>query len=496
MNSTTKVSYVSTVNILQIGVGFHAKRIYVPSIKKFEKAGIDVLLNAGVDIQSAKLGIDEYLRKNQYDIEMLYLDSGNDLSDNQILQLDMLAAKHDINSVIISTDPIAHKKFAIWALDRGFHILMDKPISARVHVNTSIDEAKGLVDDYEEILALYQSKKINATKVFSVMVQRRYEGGYQKVFELIREVGERFNAPVTSIQASHSDGVWIFPDEVVDQLSHPYSTGYGKNSHSGYHIFDIIWQFYSAAQTQQKAADTGEAMTSFLGPRGLLEQFGQKDFASYFPDYNIVKRRTDEDLHDIFEAYGEIDAFSIIRLMKNGETICNVSTNLIHNGFSRRSWSIPNDDLYKGNGRVKHQSYSIQQGPFQNIQIHQYQSDDQHDKGAVHDDGVGGYNHFEVFVFRNATMFGDNKPSFTRYGPRDFSTQEFNSERLINESAKDEAIMEFIDCIQGRIPKSALKSPIESHAVPVKIMSAIYQSQTQQVNGKTPVARFVIKKGE
>ena len=487
---------MSTVKILQIGVGFHAKRIYVPAVKKFQKAGVDVTIDAAVDILPAKQGIDEYLQKNNFAIDMLYLDSKDDLTSEQILQLDTFADKHGINAVIISTDPIAHKKFALWALKRNFHILMDKPISARVHVNSSIDEAKGLIDDYEEILASYKQGLKSKDTVFSVMVQRRYEGGYQKVFELIREVGERFNAPVTSIQASHSDGVWIFPDEVVDQQSHPYSTGYGKNSHSGYHIFDIIWQFYSASQTRQKSPDAGEAMTSFLSPRGLLEQFGQKDFASYFPDYNAVKRRSDEDLHDIFEAYGEIDAFSIIRLMKNGETICNVSTNLIHNGFSRRSWSLPNEDLYKGNGRVKHQSYSIQQGPFQNIQIHQYQSDDQHDKGGIHEDSVGGNNHFEVYVFRNASMFGNNEPSFTRYAPKDFIANTFDAERLINESAKDEVITEFIDCIQGRIPKSALKSSIESHAVPVKIMSAIYQSQTQQVNGVTPIAHFAIKEDE
>ena len=487
---------VNSVNILQIGIGFHAKRIYVPVVKRLQAAGIDVILKAGVDILPAKQDIDEYLQKNNYDIDMLYLEPENDLSNNQIIQLNAFADKHTIDAVIISTDPVAHKTFALWALNRGLHILMDKPISAREYVNTSIEEAKGLVDDYSDILALYKEKQRTKQTVFSVMVQRRYEGGYQKVFSLIREVGERFNAPVTSIQASHSDGVWIFPDEVVDQKSHPYSTGYGKNSHSGYHIFDIIWQFYSAAQIKQKTADAGEVMTSFLSPRGLLKQFGQKDFASYFPDYNLVKRRSDAELHALFEKYGEIDAFSIIRLMKNGETICNVSTNLIHNGFSRRSWSLPNKDLYKGNGRVKHQSYSIQQGPFQNIQIHQYQSDDHHDKGGVHEDSVGGNNHFEVFVFRNSSMFGEDEPSFTRFGPKDFSSKNFDEKRLINESAKDEVIMEFIDCIQGRIPKSALKSSIESHAVPVKIMSAIYQSQTQQVNGKTPISHFAIGEGE
>lgn len=485
---------MNKVSILQIGIGFHARRIYVPTVIRLSK-DMPVELKAGVELVQSKPGVEEYLRAGGIDIAMAYIQPayGDVLDAETAGRLDELVKEQGINAVIISTDPIAHKPFAKWALSRGLHILMDKPITTRSKVSSSLAAAKGLVRDFEDLCADYMELQKTKETIFSVMVQRRYEAGYKKVFELIREVGERFNAPVTSIQASHSDGVWIFPDEVVEQKSHPYSTGYGKCSHSGYHIFDIIWQFYQASGLNGKGADAGEAMTSFLSPRGLLQQFGQKDFSKYFPDYHNVSRRTDEQLWDEFDEYGEIDAFSIVRLLRKNETICNISTNLIHNGFSRRSWAVPNNDLYKGNGRVKHQTYSIQQGPFQNIQIHQYQSDDKHDQGGVHDETVGGNNHFDIYVFRNSAMFGAEEPALKKYSPKDFDTEgTLDSKRLHNESVKDSVIREFIQFVLGEIPKSALKSNITSHETSVKIMSAIYQSQARQVHGQSPIARFDI----
>lgn len=482
------------VRIMQIGVGFHARRIYIPRVRELsERYPVDII--AGVDIIAAKETIDSYLKDRSLNIKMLYLKpfDGPNLSSTQKAQLTKFAKLHGINAVIISTDPTTHKTFAMWAIENGLHILMDKPISTREQVSTSLDQAQALNHDYRDILDAYSSSPLGDDMVFSVMVQRRYEPGYLKVFSLIREVAEKFNAPVTSIQASHSDGVWIFPDEIVEQKSHPYSTGYGKNSHSGYHIFDIIWQLYSAANLPAKQADKGEVMTSFLNPRGLLQQFGQSDFMRYFSDYNSIKHRSDEELWDIFERYGEIDAFSLIRLLKNNDTICNISTNLIHNGFSRRSWSRANADLYKGNGRVKHQTYNIQQGPFQNIQIHQYQSEDKHDEGYEHEEAVGGNNHFDIFVFRNAEMFGDGEHPFTKYTPKEFAANfSLNTKRLHNETAKDSVIIEFIECIIGTKPKSMMKSSIESHEMPVKIMSAIYQSQVSQTQGGTPLIGFRI----
>ncbi|KKA25527.1 Cytochrome P450 monooxygenase [Rasamsonia emersonii CBS 393.64] len=43
--------------------------------------------------------------------------------------------------------------------------------------------------------------------------------------------------------------------------------------------------------------------------------------------------------------------------------------NLLHNGFSRRSWIRMGADWYKGSGRVKHEAHEVRSGPFQTIVI-------------------------------------------------------------------------------------------------------------------------------
>jgi hypothetical protein len=399
-----------------------------------------------------------------------------------------------IRGVIISTDPLAHKASAKWALSMGLDILMDKPITTRMGVTFNQAQAEGIFEDYKDLLHDYLELQKNKETAFSINTQRRYELGYRKVFDLISEVSEKFNAPVTSIQAMHSDGVWILPDEVVDQVVHPYSQGYGKNSHSGYHLFDIIWQFYLSGLVKGKMADKGEVFSSFLMPQGLLRQFGYDDYVQYFGEgYKNVSKRSETELMDLYDKFGEIDSFSVIRLLKQEDNICNVSVNLLHNSFSRRSWMLPGKDLYKGNGRVRHQYYNIQQGPFQCVQIHSYQSNDKQDKSGKKDYSVGGDNHFDIYVFRNSEMFKDGSLPFQKFDLQSIDKDvTLDPQRLFHEAAKDTVILEFIKFVTGSLKKADLVSNITSHEIPVKIMSAIYRSHVSQRYGKNPLASFGI----
>ena len=479
--------------IMVIGIGPHARRIYVPSILRLAKK-YPVELCVGVDLESSKDTIEGYLSKQNIALEMHYVDtvdkSGN-LSKQTVNSLDGIIKSKQINGVIIATDPLTHKSYANWALSRNLNILMDKPITSRRNVTTARSQAVGIFSDYKDLLKKYKRLQTKQSTIFSINTQRRYEVGYKKVMELIREVALKFNAPITSIQAMHSDGVWIFPDEIVEQTVHPYSRGYGKCSHSGYHLFDIIWQFYKAGKINDKFANRGEAFTSFLMPTGLLKQFTHQDYERYFGNkYNEVKRRSVKELNNAYKTYGEIDAFSVIRFLQNKTNVCNVSINLLHNSFSRRSWVKPAKDLYKGNGRVKHQYYFIQQGPFQCIQIHNYQSNSVQNSQTEKDYELGGDNHFDIYVFRNKKMFGNIK-TVQRLSLRDLKREgKIKAGRLYHEQAKDLVIIEFINFIVGKINKRDLVSNIDSHEEAVKIMSSIYQSHISQTTEGNPISRF------
>jgi hypothetical protein len=483
---------MKTFNLLLIGVGPHAKRIYVPAFFTLAK-DFPIRLIAGVDLKRQKDSIDSYLKDKKYDLEMLYLDSfdaATGIPDRYNVKLDSLVKKFDIQGVVISTEPTVHKVYAEWALSRGLHILMDKPISVRKAISVDRSQAISLIDDYNELLDMYKSYQEAKSTIFSINLQRRYEHGFDKVRELVSETAKKFNIPVTSMQVMHADGSWRFPKEILTQESHGLYDGFGKVSHSGYHLCDMAWQIYQSGLTDNKGPDQLEVFSSPLTPSGLEVSLNEEDYVRYFgSDFERTGLTKNEYLNKIAN-YGEIDAFSVIRLLKGSENICNISINLLHSSFSRRSWAKPNEDFYKGNGRIKHQQFIIQQGPFQCIQIHNYQSNDKHDVDNSNEFEVGGNNHFDIYVFRNVGMFGEGE-AFTKISEHDLE-QQTDIVGLTNENAKYRVIVEFIEFILGRTNLNNVKSNIDTHSVPVKLMSGICQSMANIRSNKNPLIRISI----
>jgi hypothetical protein len=479
------------IRLMIIGAGFHARRIYIPALMEFSER-MPIQLVGVVDLKSQQDAIDRYIQERNYQFDRIYLDEFNPsvgLPKECTDALDALVAKFDITGVIISTEPLAHKAYAMWALRRNLHILMDKPISVRKSQGTKRSQAKKLVDDYNDLLALYNQTQEKQLTAFSINVQRRYDYGFEKVKQLITEAKEKFNVPVTSIQIMHADGTWVFPKEILFQKSHPYCYGYGKCSHSGYHLFDMAWQLYEAGMINNKQPDAMQIFSSFLSPSGFGIDISEQDYRQYFgTEYEPTGLSAEEYSKQVRE-YGEIDSFSIVRLLKNRENICNISINLLHSSFSKRAWALPNADLYKGNGRVKHSQFTIQQGPFQCVQIHNYQSKDLHDVDNADEFDIGGNNHFDIYVFRNNKMFGSEN-SFEKISGKDL--EEERSKHLVMEKAKHRVIVEFIDFMLGKIDKRDLKSNIDSQDMPVKIMSGIYQSNALMYQGKNPLVEITL----
>jgi len=482
-----KDSTMKTVNVLLIGVGPHARRIYVPVLFKFASE-LPVRLVAAVDLKRQKDTIDSYLQEQGYALEMLYLDSFDaaaSIPDHAKAMLGALVKKFDIQGVVISTEPTAHKVYAEWALDMGLHILMDKPISARKAISVDEAQASRLIDDYNELLGLYKAHQSDKPTLFSINAQRRYDHGFDKVKELIAETTQKFNVPITSMQIMHADGSWRFPKEILTQESHGLSDGFGKVSHSGYHLFDMAWQLYESSLVPDKQPDGLEIFSSDFNPTGLDFCINEDDYIRYFGDDFERTGLTHQQYLDTIVNYGEMDSFNVIRLMKRGVNICNISVNLLHSSFSRRSWALPNADFYKGNGRVKHQLFIIQQGPFQCIQIHNYQSKHEHDVDNSNEFDVGGNNHFDIYVFRNIGMYGGGE-AFTKISSLDLE-QQADTSGLTVENAKYRIIREFIEFMLESITLQDVKSNIDTHAVPVKILSGVCQSSANMHTKTNPL---------
>jgi predicted dehydrogenase len=389
---------ISKTRVILVGCGPHAKRVYLPALRQLKHIELTLIIDLESQEHSVRAAVNDSLGIELWFIKPFSGGIPFDLAQ----RISAFVFEQGVVGVIIATEPLVHKAYAEWALQNELSILIDKPITTQADAVSNMTSAEGILDDYMFLFEKYSKLQLKKETVFMVNSQRRFHKGFQFVQDKIREIAKITNCPVTFVQAYHCDGQWRLPSEIVSQEYHPYCFGYGKVSHSGYHIFDTVYQFYKAAEVHAKLADTMEIVSSFIQPNGFLTQLTETDYQKLFGEkYNAVNQWSDERLKQISSDFGEIDASAIITLKKNEVAIANLSINLLHNGFAGRTWLQPGKDLYKGNGRIKHESYHIQQGPFQNIQIHAYQANDKHDEDKGLEGYLGGKNHFDIYVFRN-----------------------------------------------------------------------------------------------
>lgn len=481
----------NTISLIEFGIGPHARRIYVPAIKTLADH-YDVKLSLVVDLESNEQLIRTYFKEQGMSPTFHFIKpfTSPTLPGSLEHYLNSFVKENTVNGVIISTDPLTHLPYAFWALKNGLNILMDKPISSRKNVVCHMGAAASIQEDYLKLLKSYDRLQKKQRTCFIVNTQRRFHPGFEYIKERLDEVSKKTSCPITSIQSTHCDGQWRFPNEIVSEKYHGYSEGYGKISHSGYHFLDLVYQFYKTSFQTGKTTDAVEVFTSFVQPAGLLHQMNKSDYVRLFGDeYDVMAHPLKKERNKLFGAYGEVDASAIIRLMKGSVCIGNISLNLLHNSFSQRSTAVPNKDLYKGNGRVKHEFHSIQQGPFQNIQVHSYQSKSKHDTKSGNEYVVGGNNHFDIYVFRNSKLIG-GKP-FEKISVRDLKTtsKAHTSGNLFIENVKYLVVKQFCQYIMKEIWNEDIVSNIDDHLFPVLLMSLIYQSHNQHIRKKSPLVR-------
>ncbi|MGB7958201.1 MAG: Gfo/Idh/MocA family oxidoreductase [Minisyncoccia bacterium] len=476
------------INSLLIGVGYHAKRIYLPYLK----GGRICRLVACWDLASQKEKVEDSLKKIGMTVPCYYAknDSISDALDKEDRDhLDQTVKKHGIEAVIISTEPLAHFKYAKWALENGLHILLDKPISTAIDVSTNENKARKLFRDYMRLAELYIEKNKKEELVFSIQAQRRFHIGFRTVRKKIIEMAKLSDCPVTFIQTFHSDGQWTFPSEFIGQTYHPYNQGYGKMSHSGFHSLDIAIWLVEASLKSNKKWDNFRLGTTFVRPSDILAQFSKKDYLQLFPgmkwDRNIKK--------EIKKVTGEVDASTQISFLDGKNIITSVNCNSLHNSFSRRGWpSSVGRDLYKGNGRVRQESYIIEQGPFQSIIINSLQSEEIQ-KGGPHPYEVGGEYHFDIHIFRNKSIF----PKLKSYEYLNLQSlnpvADLGYSRGHQEDARRNCIEDFYRSILKRIPPEKQGSNILYHGLTAQILSAIYVSAAKQYHRKNGMVNGEIK---
>ncbi len=287
----------SSANLMLIGCGPHAERTYLPALNAFAKQ-MPVKLCCVVELEGTKT-LERVKRAGWQQNENLEVITTAAFTHDLYLpaqlkqKLDRAVEYYGINGVIIATEPRAHMQYALWAAQRGLHILMDKPISTYTDVINSADQAAKLERDQQLLNEARQ-----AGKALLINAERRYRPDFRYVLEAVNEVAAQYGIPVTSMQSIHTDGQWRLPHEILTEDYHGYNAGYGKISHGGYHIADIVSQVVLGSfASAKKSFDQVGVYTKTLRPRGLLLQQTKEDYHKVFGDeYLQVNPYSDEEL--------------------------------------------------------------------------------------------------------------------------------------------------------------------------------------------------------
>ena len=437
-------------NVALIGIGPHAKRIYLNYFKKHR-----VNLALVIDLDSQKDSIKNYLIENGFKntkiftIDDLYKDYEH-LPEKVSSNLLAVCNTLEITHFIISTEPKGHFMYLEFALKNNINVLTDKPITVTKNM-TSLKSIEKVRQQYYDILELAKHSKGTC----KVMCQRQYHRGYEKIKEVLTEIVDKYQMPITNIDIFHSDGAWEMPHDLGKE-NHPYKYGYGKLFHSGYHFIDLLSDFNKINDSLggNKSIVNGDVYSTIFTPNDEMNILNIEDYKRLFKEQEIPEfYKNNSNLE--FNNYGEKDYHGLLNFYnKNGFTITTCNLNLLHNGVSRRSW-IQTKDFYKSNGRIRHERINIEVGHLLNIQVHSYQSKEICDR-TDNEESVGGLEHFDIYFFNNPLI---NKEPFKEIHLGDMYSDKEKEEFLgYNELAREMFITNFLnnkDC-KGDIRDQAL----------------------------------------
>ena len=449
-------------NIMLIGLGPHAKRIYMNLFKKYE-----ITPKIIVDLKSKRQEIESYLEKNDFRNVDMYLINDNlrdakELSKEIKNELKEQIKQKNIKYAIISTEPKAHFAYAKFLLENDINILMDKPITAPINVNNDVNQSIKIKKEYEELCDIYKKKKDKIS--FKIQCQRRFHDGYIYVKKTLEEIVREYNIPITYIDIYHCDGMWNMPSEFIDRENHPYKYGYGKLFHSGYHFIDLLaWLLEVNRHTKGKQINNAEMFATTYNPIDFFNVFNNYDYKKLLRTNRFANILSEKEK---FENFGEIDFHSIINFKQDNNIITNCSINLMQSGFSRRAWSELPQDSYKANGRVRHERLNVQVGPLMNIQIHSYQAYEIADREKMCNNNVGSVEHFDIYVFRNSQLIGGKTLDILDIATLSEKDKEFFSG--YNEKARENCFINFLLNIDD-------SSDLLEHRVSIELTEKAYE---------------------
>lgn len=418
-----------------VGVGPHCRRTHINFFRKHR-----IWPAVIVELESGREATLALIREMRWPTELVTIADAckNDLHlPAQVArQLDDVLARHGVTHAIIASEPKGHLMYLRYFLNRGLDILADKPILAFSGLDAP--ERVGLLKQaFEEVVRTWSARGGQ----LKLLCQRSEHIGYRQIFQLITEMIERYDIPITHLHINACDGNWVMPHD-LNYENHPYKYGYGKLFHSGYHYVALLANFLELNRrvSPGKRICEAEMEGHFVRPDDLLTLITADNLAAMLADYDASMAQGQET--SALGRYGECDVMANLRLMNAaGRTVTSAGLNVLQTGFSRRAWHKTKTDRYKGNGRVRHEHLNIHIGPLMNIQVHSYQAKECRDR-TEEEWQAGGLDHFDIDVYRNADLLGG--PAYERMTVQDL--HDFSGEQYfvgLNELARERVLLDF-----------------------------------------------------
>lgn len=421
--------------IVLVGFGPHCRRTHISFFKKHRMRPAVI-----VELESSRESAQAFIREMNWPTELITITDAckNDLHlPAQVAgQLDDALRRHGLTHAIIASEPKGHLMYLRYFLARGLDILADKPIIAL----SGLDDPERVIllkEAFEEVVRTWSARGGQ----LKLLCQRSEHIGYRQIFQLITEVIDTFDIPITHLHINSCDGNWVMPHDLHYE-NHPYKYGYGKLFHSGYHYVALLANFLELNRrvSPSKRICEAELGGHCVRPDDLLAVITPDNLAAILADYDAGLARKQK-MNDLGR-YGECDFMASLRLMNAaGRTITSADLNVLQTGFSRRAWHKTKADRYKGNGRVRHEHLNIHVGPLMNIQVHSYQAKECRDR-SEEEWQAGGLDHFDIDVYRNADLLGG--PVWERFTVQDL--HDFSGERYfigLNELAREQVLLDF-----------------------------------------------------
>lgn len=448
------------VRLAMFGCGFHARRIYLPFIKKRIK---DCELSLVVDLEENKSFVQEALSKfGLSHVPQIYLENKANFIISKHLSRKFLDIIDNlkISSCIISTEPLSHYEYLTFAIKNNLNVLVDKPLTLKKNLVRGDFDRLELIDDYKELISLLRESK----SFVSCMAQRRYHPAINRIKNELLDCYKLVGVKPNSVFIQHADGQLRTPLEVKNMSYHGYKEGYGKCGHSGYHFFDLA-HLYSSCFDEERNLDEVSGYSNFINADKYCQYINNSKISEDFKS-NIQS----------IDSYGEVDAFMNYNLRRKDKSECSVSLSLLHNSLSARSWPKSNADLYKGNGRLRHETHIINVGPFMTIYYFSYQG--REFLKDTYDGRIGQEGHSEVHIFRNIKLMSSEKDSYENIKFDKSGLYRINNySRGHQEYSRWLCFGEFIDKHFNR--KLKLKSSLEDHFYSVFFLNLAYKSQNK-----------------